>query len=188
MREVHRTRTEMVAADLVGRRGLGLTHVRVADDREVVAVLLERRERRGREIVRLPRGRGRPEVHLGAPLVAAGGAVHHLDGHEARCLLGVAERAASDRNHRVEIRQGDRGTHPLQELTAGHGLSGQEIHRSVSVGLSKGDQRPRLDAGALGSVLAGLETGAALVGFSATTFRMRNASLRTTPKMKSLRR
>ena len=132
LREKRGTGAEVVTADFIRRRRLGFTHVGVADDRQVVAILLERRHRRGGQVELLSGRRRRPEVELGTKLVAAGRTVHHFDGHQARCLVGQNARTATGWNHRIEIRQRDRGTEVLQELPAGHRLAAEKIHGVAS--------------------------------------------------------
>ena len=81
-------RAEVVAADLVGHSRLGHPHVGVADDGETVAVGLEWKQRTGGEVEVAARRLGGPQVLGGAPLVAARGSVHHLDGHQPGGGLG----------------------------------------------------------------------------------------------------
>ena len=81
--EEHRARSEVIAADLRRRERSGVAHVGVADDRQVVAIRLERRERRRAEIEVATLAGRRPHVLLQCRTRAAGGAVHHLDRHEA---------------------------------------------------------------------------------------------------------
>ena len=89
----HRRRAEVIAADLGRRERLGVAHVGVADDGQVLPVGLERAEHARRQIERRSGLRRRPQVLLHAERRAAGRAVHHLDGDQPRAWR--AERGAA---------------------------------------------------------------------------------------------
>ena len=110
LRQEHRARAEVIAADFRRRERLGVPHVGVADDRDVVAERLERREAARRQVELAAHRRRRPQVLLDAERRAAGGAVHHLDGRKANLAAGGLRRGAG-RNHGLEERQrhGDAG-------------------------------------------------------------------------------
>ena len=72
----------MIAADLGRRERLGVADVGVADDRQVIAERLERREAARRQIEVAADRCGRPQVLLDADRRAAGRAVHHLDARQ----------------------------------------------------------------------------------------------------------
>ena len=83
----HRARAEVIAADLRRGERLGVAHVGVADDGQVVAERLERRQAARRS----GRSRGRPPpATTGSSATPIGvlpaDAVHHLDGDEAQLL------------------------------------------------------------------------------------------------------
>ena len=131
LRQEHRARAEVIAADLRQLERLGVAHVGVADDREVVAERFERGEAGRRQIEARAHGRRRPQVLLQAELGRARGAVHHLDGgqpHLAGCRLG--EHGAR-RHHRLDHRQRHRHTHAAQDRAARNVLPGDE-HRLSS--------------------------------------------------------
>ena len=67
LRQEHRARTEVIAADFRRRERLGVLHVGVADDRDVVAVGLERLQARRRQIEVAADGGRRPQVASSTP-------------------------------------------------------------------------------------------------------------------------
>ena len=82
LRQEHRARAEVIAADFRQLERFGVAHVGVADDGQVVAEGLERRQARRRQVEALADRRRRPQVLLQAELGGAGRAVHHFDGGE----------------------------------------------------------------------------------------------------------
>lgn len=103
---------EVVAADLGGIESLGVPHVGVADDGEVLPVGLEGLERGGREIeVAADRGRG-PQVLLDADGGAARRAVDHLDRGEADLAEPGLREGGARGDHGVEEGQGHGGPRP----------------------------------------------------------------------------
>src|SRR5262249_49114117 len=72
--------------------------------------------------------RGRPEVHPRAEVVAAGRAMHHLDGDESRPIDWRGGAEDSRRHHRVEERQRHRRAHATHERPTVELLSGQDMH------------------------------------------------------------
>jgi hypothetical protein len=171
VREEDGAGAEVIAADLLGDHRLGLPHVGVGDDGQVLAVLLERVEGGGGEVEPLPRRGGRPEVELGPQGVAAGGAVHHLDRHQARAVgRGLPPQRAPRRDHRVEERERHRGAHAVQERPARKGL-GRKGSKHVSVSARERGQSLVLTA-----------------ALATDTRLARNASLATTPLTKSAKR
>jgi hypothetical protein len=119
VREEDRARAEVIAADLRRRERLGLLHVGVADDRQIVAEPLERRKAARRQIESGSGRRGRPEILRQPDLRAAGGAVHHFDRREP-CPAGRRRfrKRRTGRNHRFEERQRHRGADTLQHRAA----------------------------------------------------------------------
>jgi len=82
LREEHRARSEVVAADFRQRERLGVAQVGVADDGDVVLERLERRQAGLRQVEVAADLLRRPQV-LGDPeLRAAGASVHHLHRHQ----------------------------------------------------------------------------------------------------------
>jgi hypothetical protein len=121
----------VVAADLLRRERVGVLDVGVADDREVLAIILEDTQHAGREV---EGGTGlgrRPEVLLQADGGRPGRAVHHLDRHQARARRRAqGRRRRAGRHHRLEKRQchGDaealeNGTTRKRRSTDDHGVS-----------------------------------------------------------------
>ncbi len=113
--EEHRARAEMVAADFRRGERFGVPHVGVADDGDVVAERLERRQAGRRQIeIAADRSR-RPHVLLDAIGGAAGSPVHHLDADKPRRSgRRLCPRAAS-RHHGLEEGQRHRDTDPLED-------------------------------------------------------------------------
>ena len=132
LRQEDGARTEVVSADFRQRDGLRHPHVGVADDREVVAIGLERAQwvvGDQREVA--AGGLGCEEVLARAELVAAGQAVHLLDADEPRPVgCGRFDAGPSGGNHRVQERQRHRRPHAAEERPAGHMLSRDEVHVS----------------------------------------------------------
>jgi hypothetical protein len=102
--EEHGARTEMVAADLRRRERFRVADVGVADDRQVVAVRLERRETGRREVELRPDARRRPQIFLDAERRAARRSVHHLDRDQTN-LFGRGARDRASGHHRLEERK-----------------------------------------------------------------------------------
>src|SRR5262249_26494147 len=104
---------------------------------EVVAIRIERLERRRREIECFSRLGGRPHVHLRAELVAAGRAVNHLDRDETRRVAaGSRGPRSSERrrwNHRVEERERKGRAHTANEGASWKRLVGQNTHSRISL-------------------------------------------------------
>ena len=117
LREEHRARSEVIAANLRALEGLGVADVGIADDCQVVAEGLERAEARRCEVEGAPRGGGRPHVLVDADLRAAGCAVHHLDGGADPAGRTLGQRGPS-RHHRIEERQSHRHAHAPQDFAA----------------------------------------------------------------------
>jgi hypothetical protein len=126
----------VVTTDLRSRERLGHTHVGVADDGQVLLVWFERDECAVRHHLEVLTDDLRcEEVLRGTPLVAPGQPVDFLDRDEGRALLvGPGHRAAHPAgwNHRVHVRQGERGAHAAQEAASVEMLSRDELHRPVS--------------------------------------------------------
>jgi hypothetical protein len=74
----------MIAADLRLRDRFRSADVGVADDCQMLPERLEWAERAGRHVEIAPGRRRRPQMLRGAPFVAAGSPVHHLDADEPR--------------------------------------------------------------------------------------------------------
>ena len=128
----HRARAEVIAADFRQLERLGVTHVGVADDGQVVAEWLERRQRRHREVEALADRRRRPEILLQAELGGASRAVHHFDGGNANLAgRGLGEHGAR-RHHRLDQRQRHRHTHAAQHRAPRNVLPGDK-HRSLLI-------------------------------------------------------
>ena len=122
----HRARAEVIAADLRQLERLGVAHVGVADDGQVVAERLERRQAGRRQVEALADRGGRPQVLLQAELGRACRPVHHLDGgHSDLPGRGLGEHGAR-RHHRLDHRQRHRHTHAAQHRAAGYVLPGDE--------------------------------------------------------------
>ena len=121
LREEHRARPEVVAADLRRVERFGHAYVGVADDRQILPPRLERRQRALGDELEVSADAGwRPQILRRAPGVRSRGAVHRLDAHQSR-LVGdrrIARRLAKGperRLHRVEIREGDGRSQTAQE-------------------------------------------------------------------------
>jgi len=148
LREEHRARPEVVAADFRRVERLGHAAVGVADDREMLTPVGERRQRAvGREFELTPHTLGGPEILRSAPGIAAGRAVHRLDAHEALMAgpgaRGTTAQQAAGGLHGVEIRQGDGRAQSLQERAALERLLREKLHKRCSgKGLSSGSRRP----------------------------------------------
>jgi hypothetical protein len=121
LREEHRARAEVIAADFRKRERFRVARIGVADERHLIAEGLERAER----VVRHEReiaagGFGREQELRGAPVVAAGQTVHLFDADQARPVGRRGYRAGSTgRHHGVEERQRHRRTRAAEKRPAG---------------------------------------------------------------------
>ncbi len=130
LRQEHRARAEVIGADFRQRERFGVADVGVADDRQVVAERLERRQRARAQVERGADFSGRPHVLAEAELGGAGRAVHHLDRRQAH-LLRRGRRPGERRRrgrHRIEDRQRHRDAKAAQHRAARHVLLRQELH------------------------------------------------------------
>ena len=115
LREEHRTRPEVIAADFRRLERLRHAHIGVADDVDVLAPRIERLERAlGAERKFTSQSLRCPQVLRGTPGVGARRAVHRLDTHESRALGRFAGAThlgdeTPSRFHGVQIGQGNRG-------------------------------------------------------------------------------
>jgi hypothetical protein len=140
--EEHRARAEVIAADFRQLECFRVTHVGVADDGQVVAEGLERREAGRRQVEAPAHGRRRPQMLLQAELGGARRAVHHLDGGETHFAglpagalakgRGVGEGGARG-YHRLEQRQRHGHAHAAQHRAPGDVLLRDELHRQLLV-------------------------------------------------------
>ena len=154
LRQEDRTRPKVITTDLGRRKRLGHAHIGVAHDGEVLSPLLEGHER-AFGVQREPAAhlRGRPQVFRRSPRVAAGGAMHRLDRHEAELVLFGSRRAshraelAECRHHGVEVRQGDHGAHATEESPPVHRFAFQKVHvprmRRGVIAIDANVRRPR---------------------------------------------
>ena len=137
VREHDRARAEVVAADFGRLERFGHPRVGVADDRQVFAEGLERREAAFAQVEGPAGLLGIPEELRSAVLAAPGRAVHLLDADEARAVGrlaggGLGERRAGG-DHRVEQGQRDRSAQPSEGRATRHVLSGHNHDRSPFV-------------------------------------------------------
>ena len=132
LRQEHRAGAEVVAAHLRRREGLRHAHVGVADDGHVVTPPLEPLQHVDvAELEVPPLGDGGEEMLPGAPLVAAGDAVHLLDADQACRLAGRAPARNTGGNHGVEQRKREGGARPAQEGASRKSLAGQNMHATI---------------------------------------------------------
>ena len=123
LRQKHGRRSEVIAADFGGAERLGIAHVGVADDRQVLAIGFERASARPARVEGRAGLGGRPQILLHPEGRGAGRAVHHLDGHEPRRGRRRPRRRRRARGHHCfEERQRDRSAEPLRTVRRGSGL------------------------------------------------------------------
>ena len=168
LRQEHRARAEVVAADFRRGERLGHAHVGVADDRHVVAIRLERRQRVVGHDREVRAGlRRREQVLARAPLVAAGEAVHFLDADQPRAVRG-----------RRRLRAGAR------PAPSRPGTAAPPWRPSPRRNVRRGMCFPVMKCiGRVSSIGTRLSLYRSVRRLSGSTRLIRNASLLTTPRM-----
>ena len=131
LREEHRARAEMVAADLRLRDRFGAAHVGVADDRQVLAERLERAQRARRQVERRARSSAGDHRFCVAPQSVLPAAPCTISMQTSRVRSSAAAPAVFDqrrarRHHGIEKRQRHRRAQPPQHRPPRNVLSGDE--------------------------------------------------------------
>ena len=190
--EEHRAGAEVIAADLGQFERLGVAHVGVADDGQVLAQRFEGQQAGRRQVEGAAGGRRRPHVLLQPDGGGAGRAVHHLDAGQPDAAGGGPGQRGARRDHRLEERQGDGGPQPLQRGAPRQVLLRDEHPESrlrvrALIVTESGRQAAGIGCRAAPcQCLAPAATGAVVVASGSSARLMRKASLATTPCTKAV--
>ena len=134
VREHHRVERKWSPPTSAGGIRFGHAHVRVADDRQVIAEGFERTEAALGDVELAADDFRVPEELRGPELTASRRSMHLLDADEPRAVRGHpspgAGKCRARRDHRVQQRQRDRGAQTPERRAARHVFSSQ-IHRGL---------------------------------------------------------
>ena len=130
LRQEHRARAEVIAADFRRRERFGVAHVGVADDGDVVAERLERREALGERSKSRPTAAGDHMFFL-MPNAVLPAEPCTISMAAKRTLAARGLGARAGRHHGLEERQRHGDANALQNRAAGQVLL-REIHRLCS--------------------------------------------------------